>query len=209
MPNVEQMFSIPIYKKNLGDLNLQSFRQRVLKLMDVEDYGDHISVVGMKDGNTINTYGIERHMQTWKESDLLLKEVNTALAEYWKELNYHPDLQPYIQEMWATLSTRGGFVPSHFHGPTPITAVFYLDKTDNAGDLTLQHPLEALLGSQPINFPFDEFAQTMNVQQNDLMMFPGYIRHFTEKNKTDSIRISIGMNIGSKGTYVSSQWSQV
>ena len=99
MPNVEQMFSIPIYKKNLGDLNLQSFRQRVLKLMDVEDYGDHISVVGMKDGNTINTYGIERHMQTWKESDLLVKEVNTALAEYWKELNYHPDLQPYIQEM--------------------------------------------------------------------------------------------------------------
>ncbi len=209
MSNIQQLFSIPVYKKNLQGIDVSSFRSRVLELLDIDSYGDHISVAGMKDASTINTYGIECHMQNWEETNQLVNAINPCIAEYWKELNYHPNIKPYIQEMWATISRKAGYVPSHFHGPTPITAVYYLDKTEGSGDLIIQHPLEALLGSQPINFPFDEFEQRMKIQQGDLIMFPGYIRHKTERNVSDDIRISIGMNIASRGEYVASQWNQV
>jgi uncharacterized protein (TIGR02466 family) len=207
--NIISLFSIPVYKKNLGNLDLSNLRNKIVKVLQLEDFGNHVSVIGMKDGNTINTYGIERHMHKWEEAREIVNLVNTSILEYWTALNYHPNLTPYIQEMWATASTKGGYVPSHFHGPTPITAVFYLDKAEGTGNLILQHPLEALLGSQPINFPFDEFAQVIDIQQNDLFMFPGYVRHHTERNTSDRLRISIGMNIASKGNYVTAQWNQI
>jgi uncharacterized protein (TIGR02466 family) len=200
------LFSTPIMKKNLNSLNLDKFRERIITLIDTDDYGDHISVKGMAAAKVINTFGIEKAMHLWPETEELVENVNQSLKEYWKILNYHPALKPFINEMWATISFKEGYVPSHFHGPSPINAIFYLDKTEYAGNLVFQNPLELVLGSQPINFPFDEFAHVENLTQGDLILFPGYIRHSTEVNYADGYRISIGMNIGSTGKYITSQW---
>lgn len=204
----KNLFSITILKKNFADLDLADLRNKILELTNFNRNNNHASVKGMLETGVINTFGIEKKIHLWPEASELVKKINDCLFEYWNMLDYHPALTPFINEMWATISYKGAFIPSHFHGPSPINAVFYLDKTSDSGNLILQNPLELILGSQPINFPFNEFLHEEKVSQGDLILFPGYIRHSTKFHMSEEKRISIGMNIGSKGNYLTGQWTR-
>jgi ectoine hydroxylase-related dioxygenase (phytanoyl-CoA dioxygenase family) len=66
-----------------------------------------------------------------------------------------------------------------------------------------------VLMSQPIGpnvkYPTGE---ELEVQSGDLIMFPGYLKHSVRPNTTNRDRLILGFNIGCRGNYWSSQWTQ-
>jgi hypothetical protein len=122
--------------------------------------------------------------------------------EYWKILNLSQYLNPYILQLIGTEAMRGGFVASHNHNPVPIAGVFYLKAAPNMGNLFLENPLDLILGKSA-NHSETRIPTTFNYEveavSGKLVLFPGWMKHFTKPNTTDDMRISMAVNFGCEG----------
>jgi len=115
---------------------------------------------------------------------------------YWDELDYNPALSPVIKNSWANICPKDGSLSSHNHAPFPISGAFYLNADESMGNLIFEHPLDQLMSHQP--FTKDAVKRTYKkiVSTGTLFLFPGYLNHYVEKNFTDSVRLTIGFDIG-------------
>lgn len=122
--------------------------------------------------------------------------------EYWNTLNYSDHLTPFILQAWATAVKRGGFVASHNHNPVPISGVFYLKFDQGQGNLFLENPLDILIGKSALKAS-DKTPTRLNYEvqcaSGKLVLFPGWMKHFTRPNDTDEVRMSMAVNIGCHG----------
>lgn len=122
--------------------------------------------------------------------------------EYWNVLNLSKKLDPYILQLWATAVKQGGFVASHNHNPVPISGVFYLKAEPRLGNLFLENPLDLVLGKSSYHSETQtptRFNHEIEAVSGKLVLFPGWMKHFTNPNPTDEIRMSMAVNFGCHG----------
>lgn len=124
--------------------------------------------------------------------------------KYWDEiLGYTDALDPYILNASVTAVKQGGFVASHNHNPIPVAAVFYIKAEQGQGNLYLENPSDIFIGkaaykSNSIGVP-QKFNYEINSTSGKLVLFPGWMKHFTKENTTNDIRISMAVNFGCQG----------
>lgn len=168
---------------------------------------DHNNVF-MKQG-TICSYHTfsDLHTRFEKETKQIVDFVNQCAEQYWKDCGYYQELHPFVYQMWANKTPKGGYIDSHLHGNMPFTAVLYVRADANQGNLFLENPLDTLLMTQPIGpdikYPLGE---EIAVKSGDLVMFPGYLKHSVKPNQSDADRLVLAFNIASKGQYWAAQW---
>jgi hypothetical protein len=122
--------------------------------------------------------------------------------EYWKILNLSRHLNPYILQLWATAVKQGGFIASHNHNPIPVAGVFYLKAEPRLGNLFLENPLDLVLGKSPNHSDQHtptRFNYEVEAISGKLVLFPGWMKHFTRPNPTDDLRMSMAVNFGCQG----------
>ena len=122
--------------------------------------------------------------------------------EYWKILNLSQQLNPYILQLWATAVKQGGFIASHNHNPIPVAGVFYLKAEPRLGNLFLENPLDLVLGKSPNHSDQHtptRFNYEVEAISGKLVLFPGWMKHFTRPNPTDDLRMSMAVNFGCQG----------
>lgn len=122
--------------------------------------------------------------------------------EYWEMLNLSEYLNPYILQLWVTAVSKGGFVASHNHNPVPISGVFYLKAEPRLGNIYFENPLDLVLGRSPNKFTDrtpTRFNHEMDAVSGKLILFPGWLKHFTRPNPTDELRMSMAVNFGCHG----------
>jgi uncharacterized protein (TIGR02466 family) len=162
----------------------------------------------MRDG-TLCSYNSNSylHKDFPEETKDVIYFVEDTARQYWKKCKYHNELNPYVFQMWANSTPRGGWIHSHLHGNMPFTAVLYIDASPDQGNLILENPMDTILMNQPIS-PDVEYpmCKEIEVSSGDLIMFPGYLKHRVKPNNTDRQRLILGFNIGCKGKYWSGQW---
>lgn len=145
-----------------------------------------------KEGTTINDPNLK----------LVFDWITEHGKEYWKILNLSQYLNPYILQLIGTETVRGGFVASHNHNPVPIAGVFYLKAAPTMGNLFLENPLDLILGKSA-NHSETRIPTTFNYEveavSGKLVLFPGWMKHFTKPNTTDDMRISMAVNFGCEG----------
>ena len=95
-----------------------------------------------------------------------------------------------IDTMWGNISPPGSFNWPHAHsifGTEVYAGVLYLQVPKNSGEIMFQHPLaknSSLYKVMPVN--------------NQLIIFPGYLTHSVDVNKSNDVRISIAFNFECK-----------
>lgn len=202
-----KLFPLTVYK-NFYNKTDEIKRDLFSKLDRVFEDSEKNNNVFMRQG-TLCSYHTNSYLHTefLKETQEVVKFVETCAKEYWDEMEYHKELEPFVFQMWANKTPRGGYIDSHLHGNMPFTAVLYVDASSEQGNLLIENPLEMILMTQPISpdikYPM---AEEISVKSGDLIMFPGYIRHSVKPNNTDKPRLILGFNIGSRGKYWTSQW---
>jgi uncharacterized protein (TIGR02466 family) len=165
--------------------------------------------VFMKQG-TICSYHTfsDLHKRFVKETESIVAFVEKCARQYWLDCGYHNELTPFVYQMWANKTPKGGYVDSHLHGNMPFTAVLYVRANDNQGNLFLENPLDTVLMTQPIGpnvkYPMGE---EISVRSGDLVMFPGYLKHSVKINQSEQDRLVLAFNIASKGEYWAAQWN--
>lgn len=195
---IENIFPIKIYKSRFhGNLqiiknNIISQVEDILKLTEQNNQG-----YMRKDG--LCSYNVCRNLRYQVDIEEIYAFVETELEKYWKELGYL-DKGFKIIENWINRYPPGSYIEAHNHAPIALSASFYLQKPEGSGEIIFENPLSTLLKYQPYEFSnidhYDKwFDRPVSIQEGDLVIFPSYLNHKTEINRSALDRYIIGFNI--------------
>jgi uncharacterized protein (TIGR02466 family) len=209
MSNTVSLFPTIIYKNFYSEVD--NLKENLFpKLEKVFNEAKNHNNFSMRQG-TLCSYNSNSylHKEFPAETKHIVEFVEHCAKEYWTECNYHTELEPFVFQMWANSTPKGGYIDSHLHGNMPFTGVVYIDASSQQGNLVIENPMETVLMNQPISptvsYPM---GQEIEVKTGDLVMFPGYLRHSVKPNLSDQTRLIIAFNIGCRGQYWSAQWSK-
>lgn len=196
---IELIHPIKIYRTQYtGDLEL--LKNSIIPKLDAVFEKTRLNNQDSMRNDGLCSYNAVRDLHYWPELEHYIAFLKTHLDIYWKELNYDPSKPPNIVGMWANKYGPGSFIDLHNHSPITITASFYLSKPTNSGNIVFEHPSETILRHQPVAIndiaSYGSWFQTeVAVNEGDLVLFPGYLKHKTTPNLDSSDRIIIGANV--------------
>jgi uncharacterized protein (TIGR02466 family) len=207
MSNTINLFPLKIYKTRYEKAS--EFKDTVFSKLDYAwGPADKDNQYFMRDG-TLCTYNVEADISRKfpEQTKDFIDFATNAAKDYWKELEYFPGLEPYIIDVWANKTPKGGWVESHLHLSIPLTATLYIDASPEQGNVVFEHPADALLASQPIDYQKRyQFEHEVDVHTGDFLIFPGYLKHRVKKNTIDRPRLIFGLSYGCKGYYWQGNW---
>jgi len=119
--------------------------------------------------------------------------------EVWQELEYYQDQSPMIYQSWINVGGRGAFALPHVHYNAYLSAVVYIDSGPDQGNIVFESPLDMAMCHQPLSRKTERLRQEIAVKTGDVIIFPGWLKHYTTPNRTDRNRISFIANFNSTG----------
>lgn len=146
-------------------------------------------------------------LQLYPEFADIAKFVDYHGKQYWKELGFTEQQEPYVLQLWANEVPPGGFTPSHNHNPVAVGGAFYIDADPKMGNIHLENPNQMVLGRMPYDWQKKPYLYTHEVPIYDgkIIMFPGYLMHHVRSNMSGGNRIVIGFNFGLSWNYKSKE----
>jgi len=199
---IHNLFSLPIYLINLKDnIDLSSIESHLLsefnKFNNVES--------PLEKQNAKSTYGYNSSLHLEPFSKKISEQVINHANLYWKILDIDSRLSPEIDECWANIHGNEGFTVLHSHSLMPMVATLYVRADKNSGGIVFTNPMEYGITHIPYSVPIEQKIETtISVKSGDLLLFPGWIRHRTEENCSDTNRIVMSFNIKYSGKYLKS-----
>ena len=155
-----------------------------------------------------NPYGLLRgdsRMYSSETYDFLshypiIQEFNRAIKvevdSFWKELKYGG----FPSQMFTLIVEykHNSYIDVHSHAPVSLVATFYLKKPKDSSNIMVVDPNADVLHYQPYaldtaNYS-DWFHEELQVEEGDLVLFPGYVKHLTKPTMTQENRIVIATN---------------
>ena len=103
-----------------------------------------------------------------------------------------------INNMWAIVNTGGSANFRHQHGNSTISGAYYVRAPEKAGDIVFYDPRPAPIYSYPKAVsPNSLNAQVNGISPKEgaLVLFPSYLDHSVDENRSNEERIVISFNI--------------
>jgi uncharacterized protein (TIGR02466 family) len=155
-------------------------------------------VWALEDGKSTGQFDLFLHGRP--ELSWITEPALAYVKDYWNTLNYMPGADIKLDSCWANLHTHGQATGEHSHcggwNRSHISAVFYFKKPANSGHLEFIDPLEYIHRMTPAK----EYSEMVGVyqpfiaEQFDLIIFPSWLGHRTQPNKSTEDRVAISMN---------------
>lgn len=106
-----------------------------------------------------------------------------------------------IKEMWAIINKKDDFNVIHTHPNCYLSSAYYVKAPENCGKFLIENPNQAkkhfypqLANKTELNMPI----AGLDVNEGDLLLFPGYLPHKVAKNESDEDRIVVSFNVTTK-----------
>ena len=101
-------------------------------------------------------------------------------------------------EMWAIINKKNDFNTIHTHPNSYLSAAYYVKAPKNCGEFTIENPHSISRHSYPALEKKTEFnvkVQRLEIEEGDLLLFPSYLPHGVQENRSKEDRIVISFNI--------------
>jgi uncharacterized protein (TIGR02466 family) len=98
-----------------------------------------------------------------------------------------------LNDSWFNFSNKGDFQFDHNHGTEKFSGVYYYQTTGVDGDIKFSTPNIGEKLGMGVSRSVQSVSFTPIVGR--MLIFPAYLEHRVEPNKTDNERISITFNI--------------
>jgi uncharacterized protein (TIGR02466 family) len=135
-------------------------------------------------GSTINGRKVPHLMPEFKEFYDWLNPI--ALDVIINKFEYHKDMDYVIYNSWINYHNFGGETIAHHHGPSILAVSSYLHLPENGGYIEFKDPMEYNNTFYPAQIN-DEISnwKVVPAESGDVLMFPGWLRHRTQKNNSN------------------------
>lgn len=198
---IKNIFPVPIWKSRFPG-NIQEQKNKILPqineiLAETKDFN-----LPVMKNNGLCSYNVCNHLDERIDISDVYDFVYAQVDKFWKELGYSKK-GFYIKESWINRYPPNAYIETHNHAPMALSASFYLQKPEKSGEILFENPISTLLKYQPYEFSeisnyVNWFHESISVEEGDLVIFPNYLDHKTEINKSGSDRFIIGFNIVGK-----------
>ena len=180
------IFPCPVYVTK-RDSNLDSTEEKEIE--DIIEEGMHPSE--SQKLTSLNHFIFDTKLYNIKEF------CEEHIKTYVKEIKYsETELDFYITQSWLNVTKQGKDNPQHRHPNSIISGVFYVS-TIEYDRILFYNPLER---QEILQFD-NSSAYALEVEDCQLILFPSWLQHSVEKNKSTQDRISISFNTFAKGTF--------
>ena len=192
---IYKLFPEPVFKyklKNFEVLN-KELSMFIYKLRDEDSEGLKKSNKGGWHSKNFNL-GIKDSIQNKFALELQKNIVNVFQNYGWKTKN----VPIQIKEMWAIINKNNDFNVLHSHPNCYLSAAYYVKATKNCGKFEVECPNIAKRNSYPEIEKKNELnlgVISLDVNEGDLLLFPGYLQHKVGINKSGEDRMVISFNI--------------
>lgn len=190
-----KLFSHPVFKYKVN--KFETLNEELLKFIYNLKEKDN---VGLKKSN-INGW----HSESFDLNDLEGKphKFLSHITEYIKDVFKHygwiyDSTKVKCTSMWSIINKKGSFNIEHIHSNNYLSAAYYVKAPKNCGKFKALTPNIINKNFFPKSNEITELnalTAKINVTEGDLLIFPAYLPHSVEENKSDEDRVIISFNI--------------
>jgi len=179
-----------------------------------------IYIKDLPNSEQLNSY-LEKHIIEWSNQDKGVSKTNVngwhsttdmnqktkyepLIQELFKMQNEiieeeHLDIEPKLGNMWANINPPGGYNQSHLHPNSLFSGVYYVKAPPNSGRLSLMDPRPGVQQCMPsrkkVKLPRELWREIYyDPIPGRMIIFPSWMWHKVEPNKSNDIRISVSFN---------------
>ena len=191
--NRELFFPTAIYIAELQDLNLNPELEKNIIDWSNRDKGlNRTNIDGWHSPTNMN------ELPEYKKLIDVLYEAQRTIYE-----QEHLDSEPYLGNMWANINPPGGMNRAHMHPNALWSGVYYVKAHPDSGHLKVDDPRAAASMSRPRQksgpTPSRLWRETsFEPKAGRLIMFPAWLTHCVDPNKSNDNRISVSFNFMQK-----------
>ena len=151
---------------------------------------------------------IKSNIKGWHSNDFNMNEdepksfiklVSPSIEKALKDMNWDIVNQNVkIASMWTIINKGGAANARHSHGGSALSAAYYVRAPKNCGEIVFYDPRPAPVYFHPKNNkpnPLNATVNSVNPVEGVLVLFPSYLDHSVNENKSDEERIVISFNI--------------
>ena len=193
--NILKLFPQPVFKYQIEDY--QKINKDLVKYIYELNKKDDL---GVKKSN-IN--GWHSKPFDFKEKGNIPNKFYTHINNYIKDVfskfgwEYN-DTKVICTSMWAIINKKGNFNIEHTHPNNYLSAAYYVKAPDNCGNFKATNPnilnRHVRAKSEKAN-ELNSNSVSIKISEGDLLIFPAYLPHSVEENKSDEDRVIISFNI--------------
>ena len=115
----------------------------------------------------------------------------------------HYESEPVLGNMWANINPPGGMNRAHIHPNSLWSGVYYVKALPNSGHLKIDDPRAAASMSRPRQKSGAQPSRLWREAHFEpiagrLIMFPAWLTHCVDPNKSNENRISVSFNFMQK-----------
>jgi uncharacterized protein (TIGR02466 family) len=178
-----EWWSTPIWEinTNFDEYFNLCFKNELLNLIGASEHNKSVDIW------TIDSdYCTQLKNKIYEMMDLVLPEHFS---------NYH-ELKPFISNGWVNQQKSGQSFPLHSHGESVMACVYYIEAYENSGDLLVVDPRGSAVWDLNVENSVNSVKyKRIKPKIGKMVLFPSYVLHSVEENKSDKTRISIATNI--------------
>ena len=112
----------------------------------------------------------------------------------------------YMSNSWVVEHEPNDYAHMHSHANSLISGVYYLDVTEDSGDITFHKPTGMTnIFHMSTDIPFKEYTPinsgtwSFEPRDGDIILFPSHLFHSIGMNVTNKLRYSLAFNFHIKG----------
>lgn len=158
--------------------------------------------VPLEVGNAISTviHNVNGQPHTWEENRKFIQFLNANIPHVLKEFGL-ADQPIDISNSWVNKHSMGGETTEHMHEFVDLVVSSYLFCPEGSGNLLVRDPLEYHRWHDVIESAYFQKTKYRHpwievpVQTNDVLFFPGWLYHKTEKSESNIDRYVMTTNL--------------
>ena len=190
-----KLFSQPVFRFKLEDH--KNINSDLLKyIYDLQK----TNPLGVKKSN-INGW----HSKSFDLTDpnnppnIFFKLINNHIQNVFKNYGWiYNESKVKCTSMWAIINKKNSFNIEHTHSNNYLSAAYYVKAPINCGNFKASNPNIINRNIYPKAEKATELNSntvTIKVDEGDLLIFPAYLPHSVEENKSDEDRVIISFNL--------------
>ena len=190
-PNL--FFPTPVWTTNLD--NYKTINEKMYNYIKSNKKNDEI---GISKSNVKGWHSNDFNLSD-KDPQSFIAFILPAIENVMNDMNWDKEKQTAkISNMWAIINTGGSANLRHQHGNSTISGAYYVKAPQDCGDIVFYDPRPAPIYSYPnvksVNF-LNAQVNGISPVEGALILFPSFLDHSVNENKSNEERIVISFNI--------------
>lgn len=189
----ETWFSVPIWARKV--VNHENLNRRLLAITEqLENETKSITRSNVGGWHSISSLHLDNRFAD------IRKIIGRTSADCAKHLGFDFSKANLVfQEMWINKNSPGDYNKAHVHPNAVLSGSYYVKVPENSGNIEFYDPVrERIMSVYPIKKRTKVNSQALEYRCSDglLVIFPSWLQHSVQPNRSNDFRVSIAFNMG-------------